>query len=108
MGVEVHTLKQGDGSKFPNTGQTVVIHYTGTFQDGTRFDSSRDRGTPLKFKIGKGEIIKGLDEGVAQMSVGQRAKLICSPDVAFGSKGLPGIIPRNATLIFDVELIRLE
>ncbi|RWS25148.1 hypothetical protein B4U80_11020 [Leptotrombidium deliense] len=93
MGVEVQTIKEGDGSTFPKTGQTVVVHYTGTLQDGSKFDSSRDRGTPFKFKIGKGEVIKGWDQGVAQMSVGQRAKLICSPDFAYGSKGHPGIYP---------------
>jgi len=104
----VQTIKPGDGSTFPKTGQTVVVHYTGTLTDGSKFDSSRDRGKPFKFKIGKGEVIRGWDDGVAQMSVGQRAKLICSPDFAYGAKGHPGIIPPNATLTFDVELIRLE
>jgi len=108
MGVDVQTISPGDGSTYPKTGQTVVVHYTGTLDDGTKFDSSRDRGKPFKFRIGKGEVIKGWDQGVAQMSVGQRAKLICSPDFAYGSKGHPGIIPPNSTLTFDVELIRLE
>jgi len=108
MGVEVQTIQEGDGSTYPKTGQTVVVHYTGTLSDGSKFDSSRDRGKPFKFKIGKGEVIKGWDVGVAQMSVGQRARLVCSPDFAYGSKGHPGIIPPNATLTFDVELIRLE
>jgi len=108
MGVEVQTIQEGDGSTYPKTGQTVVVHYTGTLADGSKFDSSRDRGKPFKFKIGKGEVIKGWDVGVAQMSVGQRARLVCSPDFAYGSKGHPGIIPPNATLTFDVELIRLE
>ncbi|KZS20566.1 Peptidyl-prolyl cis-trans isomerase [Daphnia magna] len=83
MGVRVETISPGDGSTFPKTGQTVVVHYTG-------------------------EVIKGWDQGVAQMSVGQRARLICSPDYAYGSRGHPGIIPPNATLIFDVELLRVE
>jgi len=104
----VQTIKEGDGSTYPKTGQTVVVHYTGTLDDGSKFDSSRDRGKPFKFKIGKGEVIKGWDAGVAQMSVGQRARLICSPDFAYGSKGHPGIIPPNSTLTFDVELLRLE
>lgn len=108
MGVEVQTIREGDGSTFPKTGQTVVVHYTGTLEDGSKFDSSRDRDKPFKFKIGRGEVIKGWDHGVAQMSIGQRAKLICSPDYAYGSKGHPGIIPPNATLIFDVELLALE
>jgi len=108
MGVDVESIAPGDGRTFPKTGQTVVVHYTGTFQDGKKFDSSRDRGKPFTFKIGHGEVIKGWDEGVAQMSVGQRAKLTCSPDYAYGARGHPGVIPPNATLFFDVELIRLE
>jgi FK506-binding protein 1 len=76
--------------------------------NGTVFDSSRTRGKPFKFKIGKGEVIRGWDDGVAQLSVGQRAKLVCSPDFAYGSRGHPGIIPPNATLTFDVELLRVE
>jgi len=108
MGVEVQTISEGDGSTYPKSGQTVVVHYTGTLENGTKFDSSRDRGKPFKFRIGKGEVIKGWDQGVAQMSVGQRAKLICSPDFAYGDKGHPGVIPPKATLIFDVELLRLE
>jgi len=108
MGVTVDTIKEGDASTFPKPGQTVVVHYTGTLTDGKKFDSSRDRGSPFKFKLGKGEVIKGWDEGVAQMSIGQRAKLTCSPDYAYGPKGYPGVIPPNATLIFDVELLRVE
>uniref|UniRef100_A0A6I8QQD8 peptidylprolyl isomerase n=1 Tax=Xenopus tropicalis TaxID=8364 RepID=A0A6I8QQD8_XENTR len=77
-------------------------------QNGRKFDSSRDRNKPFKFKIGRQEVIKGWEEGVAQMSLGQRAKLTCSPDVAYGATGHPGVIPPNATLIFDVELIRIE
>ncbi|UYV77217.1 FK506-bp2 [Cordylochernes scorpioides] len=80
-----------------------------TLDNGQKFDSSRDRGKPFKFVIGRGEVIKGWDQGVAQMSVGQRARLICSPDFAYGAHGHPGsTIPPNATLTFDVELLRLE
>lgn len=75
------------GSTYPKKHQTVVVHYTGTLQDGSVFDSSRTRGKPFKFCIGKGEVIKGWDEGVAKMSVGERAKLVCSPDYAYGSRG---------------------
>lgn len=106
--MEVETIRPGDGQTFPKTGQTVVVHYTGTLDDGSKFDSSRDRGKPFKFRIGKQEVIKGWDQGVAQMSVGQRAKLICSPDYGYGALGHPGVIPPNATLTFDVELLRLE
>ncbi|CAH1164192.1 unnamed protein product [Phaedon cochleariae] len=108
MGVQVETISQGDGRTFPKTGQTVVVHYTGTLTNGQKFDSSRDRGTPFKFNIGRGEVIKGWDEGVAQLSVGQRARLTCSPDYAYGSRGHPGVIPPNATLIFDVELLEIK
>ncbi|CAG9792976.1 unnamed protein product [Diatraea saccharalis] len=108
MGVTVETLSPGDGSTYPKSGQTVVVHYTGTLTNGQKFDSSRDRGKPFKFRIGKGEVIRGWDEGVAKMSVGERAKLTCSSDYAYGKQGHPGVIPPDATLIFDVELIRLE
>ncbi|XP_042348285.1 peptidyl-prolyl cis-trans isomerase FKBP1A-like [Plectropomus leopardus] len=108
MGVEIETITPGDGRTFPKKGQTCVVHYVGSLTDGQKFDSSRDRGKPFRFKIGKQEVIKGWEEGVVQMSVGQRAKLTCSPDFAYGNKGHPGIIPPNATLIFDVELLGLE
>ncbi|MEE6506466.1 hypothetical protein FKM82_007684 [Ascaphus truei] len=108
MGVHVETICPGDGRTFPKRGQTVVVHYVGLLEDGKKFDSSRDRDKPFKFKIGRKEVIRGWEEGVAQMSVGQRARLTCSPDYAYGSTGHPGIIPANATLIFDVELLRIE
>jgi len=108
MGVEVVEISAGDNATYPKQGQTVVVHYTGTLQDGSKFDSSRDRNKPFKFKLGAGEVIKGWDEGVAKMCVGQRAKLICSSDYAYGKKGYPGIIPENAELTFDVELLKIE
>lgn len=108
MGVDVETITPGDGTTYPKPGQTVVVHYTGTLQDGKKFDSSRDRGQPFKFTLGKGDVIKGWDQGITRMSVGERANLICSPDFAYGPRGHPGIIPPNSTLIFDVELLRVE
>ncbi|XP_045513575.1 peptidyl-prolyl cis-trans isomerase Fkbp12-like [Pieris brassicae] len=108
MGVEVETISPGDGNTYPKSGQTVVVHYTGTLQNGKKFDSSRDRGQPFKFTLGKGDVIKGWDHGIPKMSVGERASLTCSPDFAYGSRGHPGVIPPNATLIFDVELLRVE
>ncbi|XP_069742488.1 peptidyl-prolyl cis-trans isomerase FKBP1B isoform X2 [Narcine bancroftii] len=86
----------------------VPVKSYGMLQNGKKFDSSRDRNKTFKFKIGKKEVIKGWEDGVAQMSLGQRAKLTCTPDVAYGATGHPGVIPANATLIFDVELLKLE
>ncbi|XP_043849140.1 peptidyl-prolyl cis-trans isomerase FKBP1A-like [Dromiciops gliroides] len=108
MGVQVETISSGDGRTFPKRSQTSVVHYTGMLEDGEKFDSSRDRKKPFKYVTGKQEVIRGWEEGVAQMSVGQRAKMTISPDYAYGTTGHPGIIPPNATLIFDVELIKLE
>ncbi|KAF1383670.1 hypothetical protein PFLUV_G00134260 [Perca fluviatilis] len=105
MGVEVETIRPGDGKTFPKKGQNVSVHYVGTLTNGKKFDSSRDRGDPFKFKIGQGQVIRAWDEGVAQMSVGQVAKLTCSPDYAYGAKGYPPVIPGNSTLIFEVELL---
>uniref|UniRef100_A0A3P9PFG8 peptidylprolyl isomerase n=1 Tax=Poecilia reticulata TaxID=8081 RepID=A0A3P9PFG8_POERE len=101
MGVDVETIRPGDGRTFPKKGSTVAVHYVGTLTNGKKFDSSRDRGEPFTFKLGAGEVIRGWDEGVAQMSVGQLAKLTCSPDYAYGSRGYPPIIPANSTLIFE-------
>mmetsp|Transcript_5825 Transcript_5825/g.14231 ORF Transcript_5825/g.14231 Transcript_5825/m.14231 type:complete len:153 (+) Transcript_5825:38-496(+) len=108
MGVTVETIQAGDGKSFPKTGQTVSVHYTGTLMDGSKFDSSRDRGEQFQFKIGMGQVIKGWDEGVAQMSIGQRAKLTCTPDYAYGARGFPPVIPPNSTLVFDVELFSVS
>ncbi|WP_411023746.1 FKBP-type peptidyl-prolyl cis-trans isomerase, partial [Salmonella sp. s51228] len=93
-------ISGGDGKTFPKKGQKLSMHYTGTLPDGKKFDSSRDRGKPFEFKIGVGEVIKGWDEGVIQMSVGQRAKLTISPDYGYGANGIPGVIPKNSVLIF--------
>uniref|UniRef100_A0A8C4VFL2 peptidylprolyl isomerase n=1 Tax=Falco tinnunculus TaxID=100819 RepID=A0A8C4VFL2_FALTI len=105
MGVEIETISPGDGRTFPKKGQTCVVHYTGMLQNGKKFDSSRDRNKPFRFKIGRQEVIKGFEEGVTQMSLGQRAKLTCTPEMAYGATGHPGVIPPNATLLFDVELL---
>ncbi|XP_031559951.1 12 kDa FK506-binding protein-like [Actinia tenebrosa] len=100
-------LRPGDGT-LPKKGQKVFVHYTGTLTNGKKFDSSRDRNKEFCFVLGKGEVIRGWDEGVAQMSKGEQSKLTCPPDYAYGPKGYPGVIPPNATLIFDVELLRFE
>ncbi|XP_030257999.1 peptidyl-prolyl cis-trans isomerase FKBP1A-like [Sparus aurata] len=105
MGVQVDTLRPGDGRTFPKRGRTVKVHYVGTLTNGNKFDSSRDRGSPFEFNIGQGQVIRAWDEGVMQMSLGQVARLTCSPDYAYGARGFPPVIPANATLIFEVELL---
>lgn len=103
-GVTVEILKPGTGP-LPNPGQNVEVHYIGTLADGTKFDSSRDRGQPFVFTLGVGQVIKGWDEGVAMMKVGTRAKLTIPPQLGYGARGAGRAIPPNATLIFDVELL---
>merc|ERR1712216_888962 len=107
MGIDTETLKPGDGATFPTPGGRVTCHYVLTLTDGKKIDSSRDRGQPFQFNIGKGEVIAGWDEGVAKMSKGQRAKLTISADMGYGANGVPGQIP-GGTLVFDVELINVS
>ncbi|MBN1310351.1 MAG: FKBP-type peptidyl-prolyl cis-trans isomerase [Anaerolineae bacterium] len=106
-GLEYIDLQTGTGAT-PRRGDTVQVHYTGTFPDGRQFDSSRDRGTPFSFRMGMGEVIQGWDEGVALMKVGGKAKLIIPPGLAYGAQGASGVIPPNATLHFEVELLGIE
>merc|ERR1712126_132020 len=108
MGVDIETLEAGDGTTFPQPGQRVTCHYVLTLQDGKKIDSSRDRGQPFEFSIGKKEVIAGWDEGVAKMCRGQRAKLTISADIGYGAQGVPGCIPPNATLVFDVGLLGVK
>ncbi len=105
QGMKVEILKEGTGESAKN-GDTVSVHYTGTLEDGTKFDSSRDRGTPFSFILGAGRVIKGWDLGVAGMKIGEQRKLTIPSELAYGDAGTPGgPIPPNATLIFEVELL---
>ncbi|BEJ15986.1 hypothetical protein CspHIS471_0505910 [Cutaneotrichosporon sp. HIS471] len=108
MGVEIQRLGGGDGKTFPKTGDKVTIHYVGTLTDGTKFDSSRDRNAPFQCVIGVGQVIKGWDEGVPQLSLGEKAILTASPDYAYGARGYPPVIPASATLKFEVELLKIN
>lgn len=106
-GLEYQEIECGDGET-AESGDTVVVHYTGTLADGTKFDSSLDRGEPFTFPLGAGQVIKGWDEGLVGMKVGGKRKLTIPPELGYGPAGSPPVIPPNATLIFDVELLDIQ
>lgn len=103
-GLQYAVLQPGTGAQ-PQPGQTVSVHYTGWLTDGTKFDSSRDRNAPLEFPIGQGRVIRGWDEGVAPMKIGEKRTLVIPPDLGYGARGAGGVIPPNAILVFNVELL---
>jgi peptidylprolyl isomerase len=103
-GVRIEIVKEGKGP-LAKSGQTVVVHYTGSLTDGKKFDSSRDRGQPFSFVLGRGQVIRGWDEALAMMKVGSQAILTIPPSLGYGAAGAGNVIPPNATLIFDVELL---
>jgi FKBP-type peptidyl-prolyl cis-trans isomerase len=106
-GLKYIDQKVGEGVT-PKTGQRVIVHYIGTLENGKKFDSSRDRNQPFDFKIGAGQVIKGWDEGLSTMQVGGQRRLIIPPELGYGSRGAGNVIPPNATLIFDVELLDVK
>ncbi|AFZ22798.1 FKBP-type peptidyl-prolyl cis-trans isomerase [Cylindrospermum stagnale PCC 7417] len=106
-GLKYVELAKGTGAT-PQKGQTVVVHYVGTLEDGTKFDSSRDRGQPFEFKIGIGQVIKGWDEGLSTMKIGDRRQLIIPSELGYGARGAGNVIPPHATLVFDVELLNIK
>lgn len=105
---QMTTLAEGDGETFASKGQRIQAHYLGTLLDGTKFDSSYDRGQPFAFTLGVGQVIKCWDYALARMSVGQKVKVVCPSKMAYGSRGAGRIIPPNSDLIFEVELVAIE
>jgi FKBP-type peptidyl-prolyl cis-trans isomerase len=103
-GLEYVEVKAGTGAQAV-AGKTVKVHYTGKFPDGKVFDSSVERGEPIEFPLGAGRVIKGWDEGIALMKVGGKATLTIPPELGYGARGAGGVIPPNATLVFEVELV---
>jgi FKBP-type peptidyl-prolyl cis-trans isomerase FkpA len=102
--LEIENVREGAGTEAV-AGKTVSVHYVGTLLDGSKFDSSRDRGEPFDFKLGAGQVIKGWDQGVAGMKIGEVRKLTIPHELAYGERGYPPVIPPRATLVFEVELL---
>jgi FKBP-type peptidyl-prolyl cis-trans isomerase len=106
-GVSYEIIVEGRGPS-PKQGDLVTVHYTGWLEDGKKFDSSVDRNQPFTFRLGVGQVIRGWDEGVATMKVGSKSKFTIPPEMGYGSNGAGGVIPPNATLIFEVELLSIQ
>jgi FKBP-type peptidyl-prolyl cis-trans isomerase len=105
--LKIEDLRVGGGSE-AKAGNNVIVHYVGTLTDGKKFDSSRDRGQGFSFRLGAGKVIKGWDQGVAGMKVGGMRRLTIPPDLGYGERGFPPVIPPNSTLVFEVELLEVN
>lgn len=103
-GLQYSITREGTGAQ-PQPGQTVSVHYTGWLTNGEQFDTSRDTGQPLEFPLGQGRVIRGWDEGIGMMKVGEKRTLVIPPNLGYGQRGFAGLIPPNATLVFAVELV---
>ena len=106
-GLNLTVLVAGDGENYPQRSQSVAVHYDAFLSDGTAWDSSRKRQKPLRFRVGTGQVIPGLDEGVKQLSLGERARLTVPASWAWGERGFPGRVPPNTDVVFELELIEL-
>jgi len=106
-GVNVEVITEGKGTS-PKEGQMVTVHYTGWLSDSTKFDSSVDRGQPFKYQFGVGQVIQGWDDGVSTMKLGGKSRFTIPPELGYGRQGAGGVIPPNATLIFEVELLGIQ
>ncbi len=104
----IETIKEGSGETVTKKGDTISVHYTGTLLDGTKFDSSVDRGEPFSFTLGAGQVIRGWDEGLLGMKIGEKRKLTIPSEMGYGSRGAGAAIPPNSVLIFETELIGIE
>ncbi|NTW14778.1 MAG: FKBP-type peptidyl-prolyl cis-trans isomerase [Candidatus Moranbacteria bacterium] len=106
--LKIEKLADGTGDRTTKKGDTISVHYTGTLTDGTKFDSSLDRGTPFSFTLGGGQVIAGWDQGLLDMRVGEKRRLTIPASLGYGSRGAGGVIPPNATLVFETELISIK
>jgi len=106
--VKIEILKEGTGNESAKSGNTVTVHYTGTLLNGTKFDSSRDSGTPFSFTLGQNRVIQGWEQGILGMKIGEIRRLTIPSELAYGESGAGGVIPPNATLIFEVELLEIK
>jgi len=108
-GLDIEVLAAGTGDVVTKRGDTIHVHYTGTLKDnGKKFDSSHDRGDPLPFTVGQGQVINGWDEGLLGMKIGERRKLTIAPHLAYGDRAVGGVIPANSTLVFETELVKIK